>query len=1191
MVRINGKKFKIYELDSLDSFRYRLADSLGTLESFLYFPKGITDEDIRDKKRNIVVEDLLEEIKDSSKKNTSVVTLVKNIQTKIGSKTKFDRGKEIVKLWLAYNNQLKNDFNTKGKISLDTIGNTLQESKIYITSSQIHTDWKETDKIKKSIQNRLYINKQIVENTLNIFQEYINIEESSAYTEFEIERVEFILTLNLRNLTLLEMFNSIQLNPMVPFATTNNFYKILQDFIPPDEWADSSDESIILHVYQKNFVSTSANLSNYETAIVKVDSETEYITTDIAIKHSKNNISREEFTDRFISVFRNMDISVDKVTESKVSGVFYFPLLRLDKYVFADIVMNDEIFSKLITLDDHDKATKNKAGIYIHFEHPTTGYITATLTEKIMIKGDPTMKNVDLDFFEPGGPFIRVKVSKANNEKSVQIFQEILGKLFVLYEAKKDKIIEFYKNYIPNFGDIAPLDEVKNSIKHSEIAPDLFVTGYTTSCKPERMPTIISEEEAIKAKSDGKSVIKFPRDIPEDKNAFRFPMDGEAQNYYTCENPGFKYVGLKDNNLKNSDMYPYVPCCFGRDQTKKPKYLHYFEGKELFTDDKKQNIIKTDKILDYNQFGTLPRNIENLFTIIDPDPKFEYVRKGVYTNKNSFINVVMEALNDETNILDIDGEDAIEDALIEERLSFLKKDIVPLCRQELYDKTTEKIMDLIKDQNVYFDPKLFIHILEDRFDCNIFLFTKKFLDGEMTLPRHIQAYYKNRNRKRCIYVYEHMGSTSDRAKYPQCELIVRYNTKKSQDNIQYSFTFEEARNIRNVFSRLRKSYALNKTISETYLPLNSSIKVNSQWIDSYGKTRRINVSFNNQIISLIVNPMQPIKAKETTKNDILLTNIPTAMKLADSLGIEIVSQTIIGDITKELNGVLGNVNISIPIHDRQKINGILEKTHGHSFTEKHESSLDKYNYNKKLARYLSEYTLWKYSSYLNNNGIVDITDDNIAQFGNKFFVVKPNYNYGNIEKTFKVKSPILEKGKIIVHNDETIKRLIYVLRLSVQRNVDAVRKYHERKVIQNYYVDITDFDKYNEQVILFGEESVEKWIIENNIIYTINNEIQIGTNTPYFFKNSLIDNNVYLAQNTQNLDKATDIAVSWVRKGNNVGIYAENMKPVTFTLYSYINSDTIMKGRKIKGEPFSEEVKILGYKIDNNPEYTVLLPL
>ena len=74
-------------------------------------------------------------------------------------------------------------------------------------------------------------------------------------------------------------------------------------------------------------------------------------------------------------------------------------------------------------------------------------------------------------------------------------------------------------------------------------------------------------------------------------------------------------------------------------------------------DKKQHNIIKTDKILDNDQFGILPPNLENLFAIIDSNPNYEYVRKGVFNNNNSFINVVMEALNDETNIIDLDEKE------------------------------------------------------------------------------------------------------------------------------------------------------------------------------------------------------------------------------------------------------------------------------------------------------------------------------------------------------------------------------------------------------------------------------------------------------------------------------------------------------------------------------------------------------
>ena len=143
---------------------------------------------------------------------------------------------------------------------------------------------------------------------------------------------------------------------------------------------------------------------------------------------------------------------------------------------------------------------------------------------------------------------------------------------------------------------------------------------------------------------------------------------------------------------------------------------------------------------------------------MDPDPKYEYVRKGVYGSKNSFINVVMEALNDETNILDVEDKNAIEKVLLDERFALANKNIVPLCRQELYDRNVKEIINMIKNPEVYFDPRLFIHLIEDRFDCNIFLFTRKYLDGEMILPRHLQTYQKNINKKRSIYVYEHMGS-------------------------------------------------------------------------------------------------------------------------------------------------------------------------------------------------------------------------------------------------------------------------------------------------------------------------------------------------------------------------------------------------------------------------------------------------
>jgi hypothetical protein len=1161
---------------------------MDTLESFLYFEKNITYTDFIDVKNNIKVYDILDDIKESATKNSSIIDLVNRIQLKIG-KSKFNRGRDIIIIWLAYNKQLTKDVNFQGKNVLDNIGELLENANLYISSNQIKQDWSRIKDTKKDLEQSIANNKNISKFSTTLLMEFDNIPESSAYTNFEVEYTQFLLTLNVKNMSLIEIFNTIELNTYVPFASTMNYYKISNGFIPPDDWSDSYDDSLIIQVDQKKSLSNSSNSSNYENAIFKVDPITDNLTVDIIINTNKDNIKIDDFTTRSLSVFKKLDKSVKQIDESKVIGVFYFPSRRLNKYVFSDLVMNDPLFSILLSIDDHDKATKMKPGIYIHADHPSIGYITATLTEKIMIKGD---KDMDTDYFEVGDPFIRVKISKASNSKSVAIFQEILGKLFTRYDQKIQDIIEYYKKYIPNFGDIPPPEENehKDEIKLSEVAPDLFVTGYTRNCKPDRIPSIISEKEAMISQSNGNSVMKFPRDIPSDPDAFKFPMDGESQKYYTCNNPKYNHVGIKNNKLKNADIYPYVPCCFGMDQTKKPKYLNYYDGKELKVGDKKQNnIISTDKILKNNQFGTLPPNLETLFTIIEPETDYEYVRKGVYYGKNSFIQVVMEAVN-EFKEMDQD-EKEIGTILNNERLELAKEDIVPICRQELYDKNVKEILEMIKDKDLYFDPKLFTSLLENRFDCNIFIFSRKILDGEMILPRHKQAYYKNLNKQRCIYIYEHMGSESDHAKYPQCELILKYNTKKSKDNVQHLFSYEEASNIRNVYSRIRKSYALNKNISLTNMYINKDIKIDSQSIDSYGKTRRLNITYKNNKTSLITTPIQPIRVIETTDNIIHLTSVNNAKKLIDKLGIKIISQTVIGNVTKEINGELGNVSVSIPIIHDTVINGIKINQESLSFPEKEESYLVRYNRNKKISRYLIEYTIWIYSKYLKDKKIVDVKDKNIYSFAKKSFVIKPKHEYGHIGKKFKMNCKILDENKIVVHDDETIKRLVYVIKLRTHRDIKSVLTYHTHLNIMNYYADITDFDKYKDQIILFGKESVSKLIQDHNLAYTINDNVQIGANSPYFFRNTLIGKDVYLAQNTQSLNKASDIANKWITNGYNINMYANNIPTIALTVYKYVNSNNITKGTQMKGKTLSTEIKVLGYKIDGVAEYTVLLSL
>ena len=508
----------------------------------------------------------------------------------------------------------------------------------------------------------------------------------------------------------------------------------------------------------------------------------------------------------------------------------------------------------------------------------------------------------------------------------------------------------------------------------------------------------------------------------------------------------------------------------------------------------------------------------------------------------------------------------------------------------MYDYTIDQIISMIKDPTLYLDPKLFIHLLESYFECNIFLFTKKFLNGEMILPRHTQAYYKNVNKNRCIYIYEHMGSESDSSKfpYPQCELIIRHNKIKNEDF--YSFSYEESKNIIKVFNKLRESYALSKIIRESVFPIPKKLKIISQWIDSYGKTRILNVEFAGKIISMIVSPIQPINTKQEKSSKINYIDIDTALEFTTYLTMNIEYQNVLNDKIKQLRGLIGNVSVSIPINDSNPLDNIETKEVELEYPIETVSELDTYNRNKKFARYIVEYMIWIYSYYLKNKNITKITDESIAKFSNKYFDIKPNYNYKVIPKTFSKSSTVMNRNKIVIQSEEMKKRLVYVLRLLCIRNSDSVFEYHKRKVIQNYYEDISDFNQYTNQVLLYGQESINKLIFENNVNYILYDEVLIGSTKPYFFKNNLIDNKIYLAQNTTSIGKACDIAINWFRNDYNIGVHSKDITPVSFILYSYVNSENITS-LSVNGKSFSHEVKIIGYKINDKAFYTPLLSL
>jgi hypothetical protein len=1191
MVRINKfpHQFVVYDLDTQQSAINRLAAQLKTIPKYLYFPDGIpTMEQFYEENGNIQVEDLLEIIT-GDKAGYNFVQIFEQIKDKL-SQQKLKIREDVFIPFVVFNKNLADaPLDMKGVYVL-MMQTELDKSNIFANEQKIERIWDDRERIINDFTNLIKTNLLDAKTQKDIFKRFTQVSKILPYTPFELERVDFEFTLNMIHVSIMELFNHIQLNPGVPFACINNIFKILKDFIPSDEWELYLESAIIFKVLQKTEI-TGIRLADFTDGVLSITGETgkEIVTVGMSLITSGQYLTRDKLIERFLGTIKGLgEIKLQTIKESRVNGVFYFPNHTMNKYVLSDLIMNNSLFSSMMSIDESEKASKKKESVYIHFKHPKIGTVTANITQKISERGDPALRGKNIkEEFKLGTNYIRIKISSANDLKSVTAFQEMFSKLLVIYDQEYQSVVDFYRIYIPDFAQVVNNPpNISQKLKLKDIAPEVFVKGYPPKCP--HQPTIISDDEVADTLNKGKIVMRYPQDESE----------GFIPRNYVCNHPQAIYPGLRDNPLSNRDVVPFLPCCYTKNHAdrKGSIFRHYYNGEDLRikVDGDQQDLIITNKFVPKDKYGTLPDDITKLFDIFDPKEGFMYVRKGVSDNKSSFLDCVMEGMYEETNILDY--QDNRAEQLHKVRNEMANTAHAASCRQEMYDFTTKEIIDAIKDPNVFLNPKLFTAMLEERFNCNIFVFNRtNNRSGQLALPRHLQAYYKTKKRSKCIFVYEHMGSTSDHAQYPRCELIVRWKVGGGgEDDVTYysSYNSKVSKGVREVFNRMRKAYALNIEITETNFPIhNSNVKLIEQGIDSYGKCRMLRFNYNGEVGTLLTSPIQPLAVPEVSKWVATKLEQETALQFISELGITISGQSIARDLVKELYGVFGNVQISIPVEDSIPIDDVPGLDKGVSYPENEISVVENYNKYKKLARYISEYILWLFSRYLHEDDSRTMDIDTIEMFFKDKVKIDADFEYGHVGKIFLINSGVMDGGKLVVKSEETLKRLVYTLRIFIRRFRQKINDYYNRHVIENYYVDVADFDQHQFQVVLQGDKSVEKWILEQKIKYNLNDSVQIGQLTPYFFRNSLVGNQIYLAQNTDNVPKAIKIAETWIHSGYNPKENLDNASNlVNFTLYRYIHAKDITM-YKVGGTYTPLDIKMLGYKIEDMSFFTVLLPL
>ena len=144
-----------------------------------------------------------------------------------------------------------------------------------------------------------------------------------------------------------------------------------------------------------------------------------------------------------------------------------------------------------------------------------------------------------------------------------------------------------------------------------------------------------------------------------------------------------------------------------------------------------------------------------------------------------------------------------------------------------------------------------------------------------------------------------------------------------------------------------------------------------------------------------------------------------------------------------------------------------------------------YKKNKKIATILGEFFIYLYSTYLHKNDL-KISIYSIKSFIDSYVIIKETkyeiipssiidhetmINYGYLNK----------KDKLIISNNETLKRLICLLRLRITNSIHDVTSYHKKIEFLNFYKNINDYNSFSNIIIY----STDLYKIENvtQIVY------------------------------------------------------------------------------------------------------------
>jgi hypothetical protein len=591
----------------------------------------------------------------------------------------------------------------------------------------------QTSKILSHIDNEIKIFLAKIKKTLHNELLLVNLVES---TPVLVESTTFIINLTC---DLTEFFNVCTLSDTIPMIVYKNVIKIKPGYINTSIVKENFFDSFALY-YKNNWI------------IFDNEKNCKYI-----IKHSeKNHMNLKSFIDDLKYHYINFNYTL---LSSLIQTTFYFPNLDLCETSFLDVIMMD--FSETVVCDE--KTFSNRKWHTLKFISENIININVSIKKCKTIK---LAKKFGVDLFSINSVYVKCTSSAVKHPELLEIAKTKLSKIIYLSQSIKDEILPFYQSILgkdtnyTKFNDETTDYTVSNTKRLKQIMPTLFITDYPRKCL--HLPRILESHE-------------------DKTNAIQFPIYGEhsKSKWYGCDHyTDAIYPGLRKNPLSNSEIFPYIPCCYLSDQKEKigSGYRKYY-----FQEDVKRIkripdsvIFSTNRIVPFGVFGELPKQLKTYF--YDSNCFEDFFRFGVNHCTYSIIKCL--------------------------------------------ELATKKTFSNNIDETVFYDPIENHYMLEHYFNINIILFENNKGNSNfvnMNKTNFLKPMFSWK--KEIVLILINKGLIADNAKYPQCEIFCRGTVPK------FLFTKKEIKKLLylhdeyNYIYRVKplKNVILQYTIDNTYV--------------------------------------------------------------------------------------------------------------------------------------------------------------------------------------------------------------------------------------------------------------------------------------------------------------------------------------------------------------------------------------